>query len=141
MTERVLRIVYYLGMAIAIAVVIGLIWSGKDADKGASTGLTISYILMGGAAVGILIASITNLIHHPESGLRVLIGLGVFAVIAFIGYSMSSGELTDVYIEKGVESATGSKIVDAEMFLMYGLGVLAVLAIIASEINAAIKNR
>lgn len=139
--ERIVKIVFYAAVVLAIAYgVMYLIWGDKDAEAGANLGLNVSYILMGIGAAGILVASAFNLIHHPKSGIRVLIGLAVFGIIVFMGYSMSSGEVLESYYNYGVDTVKQSKFIDAELFLMYGLGVLAILAIVASEINAAIKK-
>lgn len=136
-----LKIIFYAVVVLFIAYgVMYLIWGDKNPIQGVGIGLNLSYALIAIGAIGILVASVNNFIHHPKAGLRVLIGLAVFAVIAFLGYSMSSGEILESYYNYGVDSEGQSKMIDAELFLMYGLGVLAVVAIVVSEISAAFKK-
>ncbi len=138
---RTLRIVFFSIVVLAIAYgIMYLIWFGNNSRQGAGVGLMLGYILLAVAAVGVLAASISNIIQHPKSGLSVLVGIVIFAVIALIGYSVSNGEILESYYAKGVDTASYSKVVDAELFLMYGLGVIAFIAVIASEISAAIKK-
>lgn len=133
------RIIFYALVVIAVTVAVISISRGQI-DNGANIGLWVSYALFGIGLASILVASIVNLFHHPESGVRVLVGLVLFGIIAGLGYYLSPGEVTEVYMSKGVETANGSKVIDAEMALMYGLGILAIISILAAEIKAIIKN-
>ncbi len=138
---RIIRIVFF--SIVVLFIVYGimyLIWGDNNSTKGAGLGLSLSVVLMGLAAVGVLAASVFNFIHHPKAAVRVLLGLAVFAILALIGYSLSNGEILENYYKYGIETANQSKRIDAELYVMYGLGLIAFLAIIASEISAAIKK-
>ena len=138
---RIVRIVFFSIVVLFIAYgIMYLIWGDNDSTKGAGLGLFLSVSLMVIAAIGVLAASIFNIVHHPKAGIRVLIGLAVFAILALIGYSLSGGEILENYYKYGIETAKQSKTVDAELYVMYGLGIIAFLAIIASEISAAFKK-
>lgn len=138
---RAIRIAFYSIVVIAILYgVIYLIWTGANDRQGVNVGMILSFTLLGIAAVGILYASISNIFHNPRSGLSVLIGIVLFGLMILIGYSLSGGEVLDVYLDKGVTSASASKWVDSGLFLMYGLGAIAFIAVIASEITTAIKK-
>lgn len=138
---RIVRIVFYSIVILAIAYgVVYLIWLGNNEGRGAGVGLNLAYILMGVAAVGVLAASVSNFIQHPKSAIGVGIGLVIFALIAFIGYSVSSGEILESYYKNGVDTAKESKIVDAELYLMYGLGIIALIAVVLNEVSSAFKR-
>lgn len=138
---RIIRIVFFSIVVLFIAYgIMYLIWGDNNSIRGAGLGLSLSVILMIIAAAGVLVASVFNIIHHPKAGIRVIIGLAVFAILALIGYSISGGEILENYYKYGIETAKQSKTIDAELYVMYGLGIIAFLAIIASEISAAFKK-
>ena len=138
---RVLKIAFFSIVVLAILyAIMYLIWLDNGSESGASVGLMLGVVLMVLAALGVLVASISNIIQHPKSGVRVLVGLAVFGILAFIGYSAGGGQVLESYYDYGVTTAGESKRIDAELYVMYGLGILAFLAIIASEISAAIKR-
>lgn len=138
---RIARIIFFSVVVLFIVYsIMYLIWGDNNSTSGAGIGLSLSVVMMVVAALAVLVASVFNIIHHPKAGVRVLIGIAVFVLIALIGYSLSSGELMENYYKYGVETAKQSKTIDAELYLMYGLGIIAFLAIIASEVSAAFKK-
>ena len=89
---RILRMAFFSIVVVALLYgVMYLIWGGNNERQGAGFGLAVGVVLMGIAALAVLIASITNIVHHPKSGLSILIGIVLFAIIVLIGYSVSSG--------------------------------------------------
>ncbi|MFY0645070.1 MAG: hypothetical protein JXR19_11435 [Bacteroidia bacterium] len=138
---RIVKIAFFSIVVVMILYgIMYLIWGDNGSESGANIGLTLGVVLMIVAAAGVLVASASNLIHHPKAGLRVLIGLVIFGVLALIGYSAGGGQVLESYYDYGVTTVGESKRIDAELYVMYGLGILAFLAIIASEISAAIKR-
>ena len=107
---------------------------------GSSLSLIVSYILFA-LALGItLIAAIGNIIQHPKSSIKLLIGIGVIAVIAIIGFSVSKGEVLDSYIDFGVKTSGESKLVDLGLYMFYSLFGISVIGILLSEFTGFFKN-
>jgi hypothetical protein len=138
---RIVRIVFYSIVVLAIAYgIVYLIWAGGNEYSGAGVGLNLSYILIIIAAVGVLAASVSNFIQNPRSAIGVLVGIVLFAIIAFIGYSVSAGEIMETYYKNGIDTVKESKLVDAELYVMYGLGIIAIAAVLLNEISTALKR-
>ena len=78
--SNIVRIVYWVLVIIALLYgTVYLIWGGGDDMAGSSLSLIVSYILFA-LALGItLIAAIGNIIQHPKSSIKLLIGIGVIA--------------------------------------------------------------
>lgn len=138
---RIVRIVFYSIVVLAIVYgIVYLIWADANAYSGAQVGLNLSYVLIAIAAVGVLAASVSNFIQNPKSAIGVLAGIVLFAIIAFIGYSVSAGEIMETYYKNGIDTVKESKLVDAELYLMYGLGILAIGAVLLNEVSSAFKR-
>ncbi len=139
--NNIIKIGFYILVVIAIIVGIGVfIWGGSNPTKGSSISLVITYILLG-LAIGItLVASIGNIIQHPKSSLRLIVGIVAMLVIAGIGYIASKGEVLDSYIDFGVTKSAQSKMIDAGWYLVYGILGIAVVGIVVSEFSGLFKK-
>ncbi|MBT8327375.1 MAG: hypothetical protein KJP21_06605 [Bacteroidia bacterium] len=139
--NNIIRIAFYILVVIAIAIGIGIfIWGGSNPTGGSSMSLIVTYILLG-LAVGItLIASIGNIINHPKSSLRLIVGIVAMLVIAGIGYVASQGEVLDSYLDFGVTTAGQSKMIDAGWYLVYGALGIAGIGILVSEFSGLFKK-
>lgn len=84
-----------------------------------------------------VISPIYGFIINPRNAVKMLISLGILAVILIIAYSMSGNTFTDLELETLKTTASTSKIVGTGLYVTYialGLGVLA--AIFASLVKA-----
>lgn len=138
---KILRIVYWVLVIIALLYgTVYLIWGGGDDMAGSSISLIVSYILFA-LALGItLIAAIGNIVQHPKASVKLLAGIGVIALIAIIGYSVSKGEVLDSYIDFGVTTKGESKLVDLGLYMFYSLLGISLVGIIVSEFTGFFKN-
>jgi hypothetical protein len=75
---------------------------------------------------------------EPKVLLKSLVGVAIIAVIFLIGWALSGDEVTAKYASKGV-TETSSKLVGGALTTMYILFVLAVIGIVYSEFNKALK--
>lgn len=137
-----LKMGYY---AIIIGVVVGyIIWLSIDNDiyksNPTSLGLNFTYILSAIAVIGTVVSSVIHLINNPKSAKSLLIGVGVLAVVCIIGYTLSSGEITDHSINYGVDSVKQSKMIDMGIYLTAFLSVVSVVSILISEGISLFKN-
>lgn len=143
--DSIIRTAFY--AIIVLVVIISLIskvWlsgSSVSQESGVSIGLIISYVLLGLAAVGTIIASILNIIQNPKSGIKSLASIVLIIVIFFIGYAISKGELANGYERYGVETANFSKLIDAGLYLFYALISITVGGIIVTELISVIKGK
>jgi len=105
----------------------------------ANYGLYLAYIL---TAVGVVLAIVLPLIKsldEPKQLLGTAIGVGILIVIYGIGYMISGSEVTARYIESGVETEGLSKLIGGMLTMVYLLLGIAVVGIVYTELNKAIK--
>jgi len=105
---------------------------GLTAGEVATYGLTVVLILLAItlvlAIVGPLLYSLLN-IKDSWKGIAAIAGI---AILAFIAYSMSGGDLLAQYgLERGVSSSQ-SKLIDAVLFLFWILFIPAALLLLVS---------
>lgn len=102
-------------------------------------GLKFTYILL---AVGIIAALAMPLIQaltsEPKSLMKAGIGIGFILVVYFIGFLMSSNEVTASYAEFGVDSVISQR-VGGLLNAMYILMVLALVGILYTEVSKLAK--
>lgn len=138
---KILKIVFY--VVVVLALVFGVvinIWGGQNPDGGSSMSLHLAKILMYIAAGAALLMAITNMVQHPKSSIKFLIGIGAILLITLIGYGISGGEVLDNWEQFGVTSSTTSKWIDAGWYLVYGILGISLVAIAVSEF-AGLFNR
>jgi hypothetical protein len=97
-------------------------------------------ILIGIAAIAALLFPAINYILNPKHIVRNLILLVAIAVIIFVLYKLSSGEVLNLVNYNGPDNVpTTLKLTDTGLFLTYLLGAAAFLLIIYSEVSKAFK--
>ena len=116
------------------------IWFEKGINAGVDYSLRLTEVLLVIATGVALVAAVINIVHHPKESLKIVAGVVVLGVIGLIGYSVSDGEILKKYLEFGVEKESQSRWVDTGLYLMYGTLAIAIIGIIAAEINSAFKN-
>lgn len=109
-------------------------------------GLPITYGLLGLAVVGVVLFPLIQAIFNPRMLVKTLIGVGVLAVVYFVGMQMSSGPISDAFYplvdkfpdltkseaESVAQSVTNN--VSAGLFMTYVLGGVAIVGIFFTEI-------
>ncbi len=138
---NIFKIIFYVLVVGALIFGIGYyIWGDNDPNKGSSISLIVTYILLGIAAFITLSASIANMIQHPKSSVKSLIGVAGVVLIAIIGYNISKGEVLDAYLDFGVSEPGQSKMIDAGLYLLYGILGISFVGILVSEFTGLFKN-
>ena len=105
-----------------------------------NVGLWVSYVLFGVAVAAAIIMPFINALSHPESLIKIGIGLAVLIVVFVIGYFTAGNEVTDKYIDYNVETPGMSKFVGGMLGMMYILFIIAAIGVVFSEINKALKS-
>jgi hypothetical protein len=143
--DRILRIGFYALIVIFVVFALGFkIWftdSTASQDTGSSVGLILSYILLGLAALGTLVASVLNIVHNPKTGIKTLVSIVIILAIFGISYAISKGEVNLTYEKYGVETSNYSKLIDAGLYLFYTLITVTVVGIIATEVINMVKGQ
>ncbi len=105
----------------------------------ANYGLYLAYIL---TIVGVVLAIVLPLIKsldEPKQLVGTAIGVGILIVLYGIGYMISGSEVTARYIESGVETEGLSKLIGGMLTMVYLLLGIAIVGIVYTELNKAIK--
>lgn len=97
-------------------------------------GLYAAYILIGLAVLLAIILPLISAFSNPKSLIGTVGGIVLIAVIFFIGWSISSDEVTNVYTRFGITEAS-SKMVGGALISMYILIGLALISILFSEVT------
>lgn len=90
------------------------------------------------AALASILLPLINSLSNPKSLLKSAIGVVALLVLFLIAWSISGNEVTNTYVNFGVD-ATGSKLVGGCLILMWILVFIALIGVVVSEINKAIK--
>jgi hypothetical protein len=101
-------------------------------------GLYALYVLLIIAVAAAIIFPLVNSLSNPRSLVRSGIAVVVMLVIFGVAYALSESELTRSAIAAGL-SESAVKLVSAGLIMLYIVFVLAVLALIYSEISKALK--
>lgn len=104
----------------------------------ASYGLYAAYILAGIALLLSVILPLISAISNPRTLLGTVVGLVGIAIVFFIGYSISSNEVTAVYTRFGITESS-SKLVGGALITMYLLVIIALVSIVFTEVTKIFK--
>jgi hypothetical protein len=138
-----IKMIYYTIVILAvIAYVYQIASSGSPMEEGSASGfgLNLTYVLSFVAILGAVISSVLFIVHNPKGAKKILIGIGVLAVICIIAYSISSGELGPDYAKYDVTTESKSKLIDMGMYLTVILGLGSVVLAIVTEGISLFKN-
>jgi len=141
------------GSIVVVGVILFLLiiaGKGTDADGNAIVAdgeigfaITFCMILFLSAAVVAVVAGIFMIAINIKKSVPLLIGIGVFLVVLFLSYSLSSDEILEAWKYKAsaeLYTAGNVKWSDAGIISMYFFGAAAILAIIAGEISGIVKR-
>ncbi len=101
-------------------------------------GLYVLYALLAIAVASAILFPLINSFSNPAGLIRSAIGVGVIVVLFGISYALSDSELSRSAIGAGL-SESAVRLVGAGLIMLYIVFVLAVLALIYSEISKALK--
>ena len=101
-------------------------------------GLYFTYFLLVAAVLGAIAFPIIQAVQSPGNFLRSLYGVIAIVVLFGISYAVSSSEVMQRWAVLGITETT-SKLVGAGLILFYITLVIAIVGLIYSEINKALK--
>ena len=101
-------------------------------------GLYISYILIGIAAVAAVVLPLVQSAGDPKSLIKT--GLGVVGILVVFGlaYVLSGSEVLPTYAPFGITESS-SKLIGGGLITVYLLAIIAILAIIYTEVSGIFK--
>jgi hypothetical protein len=102
-------------------------------------GLYASYILLAVAALAAIVLPLINALNNPKSLLKTLGGVVLLVVLFFIAFSISGSEVLPSYEKQGLHTAGASKFVGGTLITMYSLIIIALVAIVITEVKKAFK--
>jgi hypothetical protein len=101
-------------------------------------GLYVLYGLLLIAVASAVIFPLVNSLKDPKALIKSAIGLGAILVLFGIGYALADSEIPTTGIAAGL-TETNVRLIGAGLIMFYIVLVLAVLALIYSEISKALK--
>ncbi|MCG8389665.1 MAG: hypothetical protein MJA30_29200 [Cytophagales bacterium] len=101
-------------------------------------GLWVAYILILVAIVSAVVLPIINSLGDPKSLVKPLIAIAVIGVLYVVSWALAGDALNAKAVALGV-SAGVSKAVGGALITMYILFIVAIVGIVFSEINKALK--
>lgn len=137
--EGRIKMIYYAVVIVAVLYYVIQLATG-DSNSASGFGLNFTYLLSFTAIVGALVSSVLYITHNPKGAKKLLIGLGVLAVVCILAYTVSSGDLGPDYAKYGVTTESKSKLIDMGMYLTLFLGVGSVVLAIVTETVSLFKN-
>ena len=107
-------------------------------DQVADIGLTVSYVLLGLAILGVVFAAIRSLIINPKGAIMALVFIGAFLLIFLVGYTLASDEVTPKFRSMGADEGI-SKMVGAFLNVMWIFLSLGVLGVAFAQVKSLFK--
>lgn len=101
-------------------------------------GLYLGYGLIIVALAAAVILPLMNALKSPKDLMKSLMGVGALVVIFLISFGLAGSEVTAKYVAQGVGEGS-SKLIGAGLTMFYIVFIIAVIGIVYSEINKALK--
>ncbi|SMD46388.1 hypothetical protein SAMN00777080_5077 [Aquiflexum balticum DSM 16537] len=100
----------------------------------------VAEILIIVGAIAAILMPLVKSLDNPGSLLKTGVGVAILAVVFFIAYSISDGDVLPKFAAEPFNLTPGmSKFVGGSLITVYGLFIVAVVGIVLTEINKAIK--
>ena len=122
---------------LAVSVVLAILFYSNS--LGESSLMRWAYILLISTLVLTLASPIYGFIQQPTNVLKLLVMLGIFAVLALIAYSLAGNTFSDARLTALETTAETSKLVGMGILFTYFVGSIAILAIIYSGLSKFFK--
>ena len=133
-----IRWAYYL-LVLLLVVISAFGLFGGNVDMGVNIGLNLALGLLG---VGVLVAIagfVIQIKNNPQNSRKSLLSIGIVVVLCGICYALASSEITDLYVNNGLDNPAASKRVGGGLLLAYVLGTVAILVGVFSGLVKSIK--
>lgn len=101
-------------------------------------GLYIMFAFFTVAVVSAIVLPLINAIKSPAGLGKSLIGIAVLVVVFLIAYVLADGSVNQRYVLAGVNESS-SKLIGAGLTMFYIVFVGAIVGVVFSEINKALK--
>ena len=101
-------------------------------------GIYVSYGLIAVAILAAVLLPLINSFSDPKKLVKIGVGLGTLLVVFFIGYAISSDEVTNIYMRHNVD-ASSSKLIGGALVTMYIFFVVAFASIVITEVGKLFK--
>lgn len=118
-------------IAVSVILVVAALFS-------VDAGLYGVYILLAVAVSSSILLPLISALKSPANLKKSLLWIASIGVLFIISYALSGSEVTSVQAAKGITAAT-SKLVGAGLTMFYLVSAIAVIGLIYSEINKALK--
>lgn len=134
-SSKIVSIVLYALMA--VSVLLGVLFYVSAIDSG--TLIQWGYVLTFVTVIIAIASPVYGMIHNPGSIKKLIISVGLVAVVAIISYSLSGNSFSALKLEALKITAHTSKLVGMGLLFTYITAVLALLAVLFSSIYKIIK--
>lgn len=101
-------------------------------------GLYLSYALVIFAILAAVILPLINSFGDPKKLVKMGVGLGALVIVFFVAYTISSSEVTAVYLRNNVDEGA-SQLIGGALITMYMFFVVAFVSIIFTEVAKLFK--
>jgi uncharacterized membrane protein len=101
-------------------------------------GLYVGYGLLIVALAAAVILPLINVLKSPKELVKSGMGIGALLVVFLVAYGLSGSEVTAKYTAQGIGEGS-SKLIGAGLTMFYIVFFIALLGIVFSEINKALK--
>lgn len=101
-------------------------------------GLYVGYGLLIFTLGAALLLPALNAIKSPKDLAKSGMGIGAIVVLFLVSYALSGSEVTAKYVSQGIGEGS-SKMIGAGLTMFYIVFIIALIGIVYSEINKAIK--
>ena len=103
-----------------------------------SWGLYFGYLLFGLALISAVVLPFLNALKNPKAIVKAGIGVGILLLVFALAFAVSGDEVNSVAASQGI-TTTGSKMIGAGLIMFYVALFAAILGLVYSEINKALK--
>lgn len=101
-------------------------------------GLWIAMGMVVIAALAAIVLPIINSLSHPKTLVKSAVGIAAIVIVYLICWSIAGDEVSRRFIESGLTPSV-SKFSGGLLMTMYVLFIVAIIGIVFSEINKALK--
>ena len=101
-------------------------------------GLYVGYGLLLVALAAAVILPLINVLKSPKDLIKSGMAIGALVVVFIIAYGLSGSEVTAKYTAQGIGESS-SKLIGAGLTMFYIVFFVALIGIVFSEINKALK--
>lgn len=101
-------------------------------------GLYVGYGLLIVALAAAVILPLINVLKSPKELVKSGMGIGALLIVFLVAYGLSGSEVTAKYTAQGIGEGS-SKLIGAGLTMFYIVFFIALLGIVFSEINKALK--